>query len=385
MAKRRAHGEGSVFQRKSDGRWYVVIDLGRRADGKRSRRTYSAGSQREAIELLKKLQVEQATTGIREPSRMTVAEFLEKWISEAVHGNVKPSTEAIYANAVRSHIVPLLGGTRLDRLRPMAVQEFVSALKTGRGRRYGKPLSPRTQQIAFDVLARAMQQAVRWELIAANPAAAARRPRAESPEIEVFSPDEVQRILEVAAEDRLGALFILALTTGMRQGEIFALTWDEIDWDRAVAQVRASLSRHNDTLVRSSLKTKKSRRNVPLPKRAVEALRRHRKAMLAEGLHNVPGNFVFVNLRGKPMSKSNFRARHHKRLLAAAGVRYRNFHVFRHTAASMLLAEGVDLGTVSRMLGHSTPNLTLSLYGHMVPGKERVTAERMDDILGAST
>src|SRR5205807_7025156 len=193
-----------------------------------------------------------------------------------------------------------------------------------------------------------------------------------------LAPGQVIRLLEAAKGDRLEALYVLAVTTGLRQGELLGLHWDDIDLAGTALRVRHTLHELNGRLWIGEPKTRRARRQVDLPAIAVVALRNHRERMMIEG-H--PDELVFCDTRGGPLRKSNLVRRSFLPLLKRAGLPTIRFHDLRHTAATLLLAQGVHPKIVQERLGHSQISLTLDTYSHVLPGMGREAASKLDALL----
>jgi integrase len=282
--RRRARGEGSIFQRASDGQWVVRLDLGY-VQGRRKRVTRYASSEREALAELKRLHREfDAGRLVVNAGQMTVAEYLDYWLAELLPGTVKASTEASYADMTRRHIVPGLGHLSLAKLSRDAIRRFVRQLAHTKSQRRGadQVLSGRTVTYVHSILRRALEDAHREEVVGRKVAREVPSPRYERREFEPLAPDEARTLLAAAADDRLYAVYVLALVLGMRRGEILGLRWSAVDLDRATLRVQASLQRVGPQLVLTSPKTKRSRRTIPLPQAVVKVLDAHRDAQAVE-------------------------------------------------------------------------------------------------------
>jgi integrase len=203
----------------------------------------------------------------------------------------------------------------------------------------------------------------------------------------VLSPDDVRELLQTATEDRYEALYVLAVSTGLRQGELLALRWQDIDLEARTLQVRQTLHRTRGEYVFSQPKTAKSRRLVILATAAVSALRR-RRVLQAEDRLQIGAiwqdyDLVFTNEIGGPIDAGNLRTRSFQHLLQRAGLPRVRFHDLRHTAATLMLGRGIHPKVVSEMLGHSQIAITLDLYSHVTPTMQREAAQAMDELLGA--
>lgn len=233
------------------------------------------------------------------------------------------------------------------------------------------------QQLAHSLLRRALGQAVKWGTIPRNVCEAVEKPRAPKKPIKVLNKDQVDSLLTVAQEDRLYALYVLAVTTGLRQGELLALQWEDVDLDSDALSVRHTLLEMDGKLELVEPKTAMACRKVDLPQMAVKALRRHRKQMLAEG-HI--GSCVFCDTKGGPIRKSNLIRRSFKPLLKNAGLPDIRFHDLRHTAATLLLVQGVNPKVVQERLGHAQISLTLDTYSHVLPSIQKEAASKLDSL-----
>jgi integrase len=271
--------------------------------------------------------------------------------------------------SVKNYINPHLGGVLLAKLVAVQIQGLQAVME-----RAGKSADMR--RLVHIVLHRALDQAVQWELVPRNVCKAVKKPRIVKKTMRVLDGAEVERLLVAAKGSRYYALFLMAVTTGMRRGELLALQWEDVDLKRGTVSVRHTLVKVDGKPVLGEPKTQASRRSVVLPAVAVAALWEHRKAMMAEG-H--PGPWVFCNRLGKPIHASEVRARQFKRLLQKAGLPTTiRFHDLRHTAATLLLAEGISPKVIQERLGHSNIGITLGTYAHCLPSMQQEAADRLD-------
>ncbi len=223
---------------------------------------------------------------------------------------------------------------------------------------------------------------MRWNLIARNPTEAVDAPCPRLKEISVFTVEEAQRFLEAAKGDRLHALYVLALMTGMRQGELLGLRWQDIDLSAGSLSVRRTLVRTSQGWSWADPKTAKGRRTIALPDLAVEALRQHRVRQLEERLRAgalwADIDLVFPNQTGKPLERQNVVKRSFRPLLIRAGMPSSRFHDLRHSAATLLLSLGEHPKVVQERLGHSTIGVTMDTYSHVLPDMQRKAAAKLD-------
>lgn len=368
----RGKGEGSIYKDKR-GRWRGAVSL---PNGKR--RYVSGRTRREVSVKVARLQEQVLTGSLAAPGRLTVAGFMERWLAEHVRPNRAPKTSHGYAEVVRLYIVPHVGRVPLARLTPAHVQGMLAALTAG-----GK--SARTVEYAHGVLSRALNVAVRWELIPRNPAAAVTPPAPARRERDFLSVDQARRLLAALEGDRLRPLYLLGLSLGLRRGEALGLTWADVNLEDATVTVRRSLVAVGPELVESRPKTPESWATLPLPDFAVTALREHRARQLEERLRAGAAwretGYVFTTAVGTPIAPRNL-LRHWYGVLHRAGLPRMPFHALRHSAASLLLAQGVPLRTVQQVLRHSKVSLTADLYGHLTLDVTREAVRGMDALLG---
>lgn len=378
MSKRRGHGEGSIFKRK-DGLWVTRVTIGRDARGKVKKLTTYHKTRKEAKEaLIKALGDRQRGLPI-DPSRQTVADFLIRWLEDSVKGSTRPRTYECYAGVINRHIIPAVGSLRLSKLSPQRLQRlYREKQETG---------LTRTVQLIHAVLHRALSQALKWGLVPRNVSDAVDRPRVARKEMQVLTPDQLNCLLEAARNDALHALYVMAVTTGLRQGELLALKWSDINLDIGTLQVQRQLQWLKGAASFTEPKSAKSRRSLVLPEMTIASLKKHRvrqnEARLAMGSVWHDNDLIFCSSIGTALNQSNLTKRFHA-LLAKAGLTRIRFHDLRHTAATLLLQKGVHPKIVQEMLGHSQISLTLDTYSHVLPAMKREAATKMDEILAVA-
>ena len=308
-----------------------------------------------------------------------MGEYLERWLEDSVRGNVKVTTHQSYASLVTLHLSPTLGRTKLSALAPVHVQRLYRA-------KLDEGLAPKTVKYIHTTLHRSLKQAVRWGLVPRNVAAEADPPRVRTPEMRPLSPTQARTLLNAAKGDRLEALYVLAVTTGMRQGELLGLKWEDVDLASGVVRVRRTLTLAKGGPRLTEPKTKGSRRSIKLTTGALEALERHRERQ--ENQRSSSGDnwkdwgLIFCTRRGTPIRRDNLHDKYWKPLLRRAGLPDIRFHDLRHTCATLLLTRGVHPKIVSEMLGHSSIAITLDTYSHVIPGLGEAAARAMEDALG---
>jgi integrase len=370
--KRRGNGEGSIYQRAC-GTWCATYSSGYNDKGKRRRRTIFGKTKQAVQDKLRQLTTEIGAGATVEPQRMTVGEYLDRWLKDVAQPRLKLTTYANYARVVKNHIKPQIGGLPLAKLAIFHVQALYATMG-----RSGK--SAETVRLTHAVLRRALRQAVNWRLVPYNVCAEVERPRVVKIEITPLDGEQVLQLLKEAEDHRLAALFTMAVATGMRQGELFGLQWPDVDWKAGVVMVRRALVEVHGRLHLLEPKTSRSRRRIDLPQVAIETLQRHRVAMVAAGWGNV--SWVFCNTRGGPLRRSHFNTQIFKPLLKKAKLPEIRFHDLRHTSATLLLSLGIHPKVVQERLGHSQISVTMDTYSHVLPTMQREAASKLDQVLG---
>jgi integrase len=375
-AQVRGHGEGSIYQRK-DGLWAGVVDHGR-VNGKRQRSSYYGKTRREVhARLLQVLEEKRRGMAVIQ-DRRTVDDFMRSWLS-ATRASLRPRTWQRYEEYVRVHALPFIGTVRLMQLQPEHLRTlYANRLEAG--------LSTSSVGHLHAVLHVALAQVERDSRgRIPNVARLVQPPRVERREMAALSPAEARTLLAAAADDRLEALYDLALATGARQGELLALRWSDIDMEPGVIRIQRTLVRAVDGLSFAEPKTGSSRRSIPIGKGTVERLRVHRRIQLEErmalGTTWGDADLVFANSYGRPIDAGHLLREDFYPLLNRAGLRRVRFHDLRHTAATLMLAQGVHPKVVSERLGHSTPMLTLTVYSHVTQTMQRESADKLDALL----
>jgi integrase len=370
--------------------WEITVGQGHDpSTGRRWRRCFTVhGNRRDAAQALANALHERDTGTDLSPGRLTVGDCLRRWLRDYAAHNVAPSTLARYTGIIESHLIPALGSLRLRELRPAHLQAAYAGFLAPGGRKDKRKggLSPRSVLHHHRVLKEALAQAIGWQLLSHNPADAVKPPRPARPEMRVLNPEEVSWLLEAAAGTALYALLYLALHTGLRQGELLGLRWQDIDLDRGTLHVQRTAQRlPGQGVTYRPPKSHRSSRPVSLSPEVVALLREHRRLQVEHKLRVGPAyrglGLVFASPLGGPMDAGNLR-RAFARLLHRAALPRIRFHDLRHTAATLMLTAGVHPKVVSERLGHATVALTLDTYSHVLPDLQRDAAEALDRVLG---
>ena len=349
--RRRIKGSGSVYTRK-DGRVVGQYEVN-------GRTRYIYGKDETEVADRVAEAIKNRDVGI-DSENMTVGGYLDRWLV-AIKDTIRTGSWKQYEMIVRLHIKPTLGKVRLEKLNALQVQSFYRE-------RLDAGLSPRRVQYVHVTVRKALKDAVRWRLITYNVADAVTPPRPAKPEITPLNAEQVKVLLAAGRGDRLEALYVLAVTTGMRIGEMFGLKWSDVDLDAGTLQVRRTAAPDGTT---NAPKTASSRRTVRLSRLAVQALTRHPRS----------AEWVFASAAGTPIGVCNFHKNSWRPLLKRAGLPHARVHDLRHTAATLMLSRGVPVKVVSEMLGHADVSTTLSIYAHVLPDMQSKAADAMDDAL----
>jgi integrase len=369
-------------KKRSCRRWQLVVDDIKDESGKRKQR-YRAfeGSKADAERALRKF-IEEVETGFASTAEgTTLANYLERWLGH-VSTRLRPRSLASYRQLAELHVIPYLGQQKLSELRPMHVQDlYQKLLARGRRTKNGGELSANSVLHVHRVLFSALKQAVRWRLVPTNVAEAVEPPRIRRTEMRTLDAAEVRRLLGAAEKSRLYEVILIAVTTGMRRGEILGLRWADVDFDRSRITVSSALQLDGSL---AEPKTPRSRRDVGMPTTLRDVLRTHKARQnedkLALGAGYVDQGLVFANESGGSW-KADGISTLYRGIVKRAGLGTLRFHDLRHTAASLMLQEGLPITTVAAILGHANTSTTLSVYGHAIKGSEQGAAVLMEGIL----
>jgi integrase len=374
---KRGNGEGSIGRRKSGG-WYAQYTV-YTSEGRKRRTLYGKTRQEVATKLSKALADREGGLTF-DAGSLTVGEYMTRWLSHSVQDTVSQKTYERYESIVRVHLSPALGRIRLKALTSDHVRGlYREKLNSG--------LAPRTVLHIHRTLSKALKQATDDGLIPRNAAASVKPPQARREEMQPLSRNQVGMFLDTVKGDRMEALYVLAVTSGLRQGELLALKWEDVDLEGAnpTLEVRRSLS---ETRGRRSFVTPKSSRgrHLRLSKRAASALRVHRKRQLEERVLKAgfweDHGLIFPSEVGTPMSGRNLYRAFKIRVKRAALPQTLRFHDLRHTCATLLLRQGINPKFVQELLGHADISLTLNTYSHVLPDMGDAAAGGMDAALG---
>ena len=372
--KERGNGSGTVYPRKNkQGKIIGYRGSYFAPDGKR--RYVSAKRKGDAEKALRQAMTDADRGFVFDGGTLSLEDYLTRWLRDSVKDTVRRSTFVQYASVVNRHLIPALGRLKLKAITPAhALSLYREKLDSG--------LAPRTVQYIHVTLHKALKQAVMDGLIPRNIADAVKAPQAHKKEVKPMTSSEVAELLSAACGDRLEALYITAIHTGLRRSELLGLKWTDVDLDGRTLSVQRSLDKYGTF---NPPKRSKSRRTVKLTPQAAEALKSHRARQNEERLQLgslwEDRDLIFPNRRGKPMNADVLYHRGFKPLLKKAGLSGFTFHSLRHTCATLLLSKNVNSKIVSEMLGHATIAQTMDTYSHVMPGMSDVAATALEEAL----
>jgi integrase len=375
MAKKRGNGEGGISRHKKSG-LYMARYTVQTPEGSKRKTIYGKKRQDVADQLAKAL-ADRADGVVVDDKNLTMGEYLDRWLSDSVRGTVRESTYSRDKYLVTNHIKPSIGRVKLKNVSALHLQGLYRE-------RLDSGLSASTVQKIHHVLHKGLRQAVRWNLVPRNPADDVKAPTPMPKEMHPLSAHEARCLLEAAQDERLEALYVLAVHTGMRRGELLGLKWSDVDLENSRIGIRRTLTR-TDGGKRYTLgdpKTKRSHRTVRITPQAVEALKRHLTNQMEEmerlGDIYIDQGLVFTTKVGTLINPSNLRQRSFTPLLERAGLPRITFNDLRHTCASLLFQKNVHPKFVQELLGHASVAITIDTYSHMLPGMGSEAADAIE-------
>ncbi|MFL3867776.1 tyrosine-type recombinase/integrase [Streptomyces bacillaris] len=400
--KARANGEGTIYQRQ-DGRWeaagYVLA-----ADGTRKRVRVYGSTRREAADKLAEKSADSNRGLPVATADSTVGDYLTYWLNSVAVHRLRENTHTRYATCIRLHLIPSLGTKKVARLTAKDVRTFLDRLRTtcqccaqrldterkhccATGECCQKRLSSSTVTYVHSVLKSALEHAVREDELPRN---VARNVKATTPRPRRFRPltaVEARRFLDAARDDRLHALYELALRSGLRKGELLGLHWEDLDFDSGTASIRRSLQRtQSGGLTHLPTKTRASERRIALPTECIHSLKEHKQQQDKEsetaGSAWRDSGLVFTTPTGGPLDPANL-TRRFRSFLDRADLRRIRFHDLRHSTATLLLEQGVDLVVIKELLGHAHIGVTAGVYAHVRLRLQRQAIDTLGNALGA--
>ncbi len=381
MTKKRANGEGSI-RKRADGRWEGRYTAGRHPEtGKPIYRNVLGRTQAEVKGKLTKAIEERKGLDVTKIGVYTLGQWMEVWFENEAQVKVRPSSHQTYRGYIDNHIKPNIGNIPLGKLTTLDLQSFYKKLlsdgRVERTESAKKPrgLSAKTVRNLHQVISSALNLAVRQRLIAFNPADGCALPKVEHREMQTLTAEQLNAFFREAKTSGVFELYYIELVTGLRRGELLGLKWEDVNLDRNILYIRRQVARINGVVTEAPLKTKNSYRNVSIGADAAGIL----KAQKAR----VGGVYVFPSPTGGPISPDSVLHMLH-RVLKRAGLPKVRFHDLRHTFATLALQNGVDIKTVSGMLGHYSAGFTLDTYAHVTTEAQRKAADTMGNLLSGT-
>ena len=375
MAKQRKHGTGGIHLR-SDGRWEGRMVIGYDDKGLPKTKNVLAKTKAECEKKLKALLSEKKESEPQAPQQnMTVAQWLDFWYQTHKKPNLRPNTQMSYERRIYQHIIPNLGPIPLNKLTTGDIQQFYAALKQSgrllRQEQYGEGLSDQTVRGIHTTFHAALDKTVSEKIILRNPSDFCRLPSAKAREMQVLTPEEIQRLLIQAKEDGCFELLLLELSTGLRRGEICALQWDDLNFNTGELQVKRQVHRVKGELVVSDPKTKASNRSVILPTPVLTVLNDYKTEINSAWMFPSPLS------NDSPRDPTAVRKRL-TTILERADCKHIRFHDLRHTFATISLEHGMDIKTLSTIIGHVSTATTLNVYAHVTDEMRKTAAAKID-------
>ena len=378
MAKKRANGDGSIRKRK-DGRWEGRYVVGHDpVTGKMISRNVLGKTQAEVKEKLRTAIENSKRLDYTQTGKYTVGQWMDEWFEAYAKVKVRPSSHQTYKGYIENHIKPNIGDIPIEKLTSLQLQKFYRLLLTeGRvprieSEKQPRGLSAKTVRNINQVISSAMDMAVRHKLILSNPTEGCELPKVEHREMKTLPAEQLGAFLREAKESGVYELYYLDLATGLRRGELLGLKWEDIDLQNGIIHVRRQVARVDGEVKELPLKTKNSYRNISISQDAV--------AMLTDMEAHRSSDYVFPSSTGGPISPDSVNNMLH-RVLKRAGLPSIRFHDLRHTFATLALQNGVDIKTVSGMLGHFSAGFTLDTYAHVTTSAQKEAARTMGNVL----
>ena len=379
MAKRRANGEGSIRKRK-DGRWEGRYTVGHDPlTGKAISKNVLAKTQAEVTEKLQAAIAEAKKLNLIKTSQHTVDTWIHLWYNTYIKNSIRETTACYYRNYIENHIVPHIGDVPLAKLSTMQIQQMYNDIQqNGRIVKYEgmpkKPLSPRTMRGIHVLLHECLDQAVREKLLSGNPSDGCRVPSKERIEMKTLPAEKIADYLQAAEEWGVLPMFYLELTSGIRRGELVALLWEDVDVPNRTVSINKTAIRVNGEVKINPPKTANSTRKIVLPQTTID--------LLVQEHSRHPNNpYLFPSPVTGGMRGPDCTGRIHQKLLKKIGLSGIRFHDLRHTFATLALQNGVDVKTLSSILGHYSAGFTLDTYAHVTDQMRQDAANKMESFM----
>ncbi|MDN9011061.1 site-specific integrase [Brevibacillus laterosporus] len=366
--------------RKRGSKWSFAISLGVDPEtGKRKQITKSGfKTKKEAEAACAEMITKYENGDLTISKKQSLGSYLEFWLENYAKNKLRSSTYANHEIAVNSRIKPVLGAVDLDKLTPIKVTKYLSDLQK-------ENLSADYIKYLHSVLKKALNQAVKWQLISKNVMDNVDPPRLEQKEIVTWSPEQANEFLDYARKDKYFIAFVLAIYTGMRRGEILGLRWKDVDFEQAKISIQQTLYRPaKQGITFQEPKTKSAKRRISIPNFVIDELKAHKvrqnknKLQYGEGYQDF--DLIVAYDDGRPQDPRNL-LRHYERLIKGCELPPIRFHDLRHTHATMLLQLGEHPKVVSERLGHSRVGITMDVYSHVMPDMQKDAADNFEKMM----
>lgn len=380
------------IEKRSKNSYRLVVEAGYDNAGKRIKRskTIKASGIREAEKELAKFQVEVEAGEYIAPEKMVFSKFVTEWNEKYGTKHLELKTLESYSHMLRNHIIPTFGHKRLDEIKPLHIITLLKTLEQDDARKDGKTggLSSTTLRFIHRILKDIFDRAVEWRVIKESPVQAIKRPKVAKTNVDVYCESEVSELLEALSNEPIHwkLMIKLALTTGLRRGEILALEWKNVNLEQRLIEVNQSLTYVKGKNIIKSPKTKNSIRRVSIPEVLVEDLKRYKaqcireREQMAECWAGGDHFFVFSAWNGKPYYHTA-PGTWLRRFLKRKKLKPIRFHDLRHTSATLLINQGVHAKTIAGRLGHADIRTTMNIYGHALLDADQVAAKSLNAIL----
>ncbi len=373
------------YIRKHGAGWQYTVDLEPDPVTNKRRRKSKGGykTKKECENAMNELIIKMEKGEYVEYKDITLREYLSMWL-ESKKDNLKLTTYSFYKNIIEDRINPILGSIMLSKLKPLHIQEFLNHYAGN------KDITSTTVKHYFTTLNTALNQAVKWQLIPNNPCSAVKSPRREKTEMKVLTPEDVNKLLNSVKNGKYGTMFmpiLLAVACGLRRGEIVALKWEDIDLENETIRIdESSAMRVDGKNIITDTKTEKSQRTISLPPFIIPILKDHKKQQAENKLKLGPeyknNSFVCCWPNGAELTP-NYITHTFKKVLKEAGLPDMRFHDLRHTNATLMLLQGINVKVISERLGHSSIDVTLDIYSHIIPQMQKEAAQKLDEIFSS--
>jgi len=362
--------------------WKVRVELPKdNITNKRRQKSYTVyGTKKDAEKFLTEKLRELDNGILVENTNMNIKEYLKFWLQNSCKKNLSINTYEEYELKVNKHIIPYLGNIKLDKLKPLQIQNFY-ALKLEQG------LSERTVISFHKIIHRALEQALKWQLISINVSNGVEKPKVKKNKVDILNEEELKELLKIAQNTKLYTPIFIASYTGMRRGEVLGLTWKNVDLKNNVIKVEKTLSATKQGIVFTEPKTETSKRSIAISKDISQILKKVQVEQLKDRIrlgHLYQNNdLVCCNDNGDFINPKNFSRDFHN-LLKANNFKIIRFHDLRHTHASLLVKLGVHPKEISNRLGHSDIQITMNLYSHIYEETDKETANIFSKLINAN-